>query len=1155
MNTTQHPLVSVMIPYYNCEQYIAETIASVEVQHYPNIEIIIVDDGSREESAAFLTKLLETKPTIRLVTQNNQGVAAARNHAARLASGEYFLFLDADDQILPDYIQKSVKILESNPDCKLVYPQAEFFDAKEGFWQLPPYEGIKSLLTGNCFPSSVSMHRAADFKALGGFDKNLVTHEDWDFWIRLLSGGGKVYQIPEVLFRYRKRRDGSSLIDSLDKNTDLSRKDCQHIYEKHRNLFLQHHLSYWDHIQILAQNRQLQADLSQALQQVDSLQQEKRKLEQIVADLNSQNATLNQRIQHEVQHFTKYKGLWTIKAFKPIIKTEQAVSSANRYRKGFRLLVREKGSIGKAYQYLRRNYKQTRSIKSLKQILKLAGSNQAFVEQTPMPEVFKQNLTKQANEIFSPKVAIIAELSIPQCKKYRVIQKQEMLQAMGIPCSVTSWADFDEAKKQISLASLVIFYRVPGVDTAMALIEECRRLNIKTLWDVDDLIFDAETLQISNTINSLDKAEKEGLINGARLYRKAMLACDEGIASTPGLAKAMRDAGLTTVHIVENALDVETLETAQQINSRTKHSDSLIRIIYGSGTKTHNIDFLEAAPALAETLKKYPNVRFRYIGFLELPIYFDNLKSQIEHIPFCSYTEYLAHLAECDISIAPLENFIFNDAKSNIKYLEASITKVASICSPRAAFADVINHGTNGLLADNEQQWFDAFNALIKNTELRKNMAEAAYRSVTSSYDSTTISKQIAEIVNFKPTHNAGKTKILSFNIYYYPQSFGGATVVTEQLNQLLAEHKTLEIYAITTLPPTNSLPPYSVIRYEHKNVTVFGIAVPNSDLTDYNNPRFSTVTKDIIEWVKPDIAHIHCIQGIGVGIVDLCKQNHIKTIVTLHDAWWICPNQFMLDENNRFCEHWDNKEDNRSRIVGGALANIDMLLAPSQYFANLHEKKLKRPVYVNKNGVTQPLTHIVKRKSNMIRFGYVGGMTPIKGVHLILEAFKQLHFPHIELVVVDNMLNLGSQSFCEQDFQGIKNYQIVPAYNQDTIDQFFSEIDVLLFPTQWKESFGLTVREAILRDVWVIATNAGGVTEDIIEGENGTIIPFDSGVVELSNAIVKTYEYYQKMERDSIIDLPKKHIRTFSEQKDELLEMYQTLLADLNPKPNGLLD
>ena len=1133
----QSPTVSVMIPYYNCKEYIVETIQSVLSQSHQNFEIIIVDDGSDPEHADYLREFLADKPAIRYAVQNNQGVAAARNHAARLAGGKYFLFLDSDDLILPDYIEKCVTVLENNPDCKLVYPLAEYFDAQEGLWNLPDYDGLESLLKGNRIPI-ISMHRAEDFVSLGGFDENLTTHEDWDFWIRLLSNGGTVIRIPEVLFRYRKRRDGSSLINRLEQNPDLNREDWQKVYEKNRALFMQHHLGYSDCIQ----------KISLLEQQIQSLSELNLQLREDNTNMQKNRALLEQHIRQESQRLAKYKGLWTVKAFKPFVKTEQAISSANRYRKGFRLLVREKGSIGKAYQFLRRHYKQTHSIKSVKQILKAVSSASAFehsIQADPIPQTFIQRLTKHAADTLEPKVAIIAELSIPQCKKYRVIQKQEMLEELGIPCSVTSWTDSNEAKKQISLASLVIFYRVPGFDSVMDLIAECRRLNIKTLWDVDDLIFDEDVLKTSSTINSLEPAEREGVINGAKLYRQAMLACDEGIASTSGLAKAMKEAGLETVYVVENALDDETLAAARSIEGRLKkQEDGLIRIIYGSGTKTHNIDFLEAAPALANILKENPNVRFRIIGYLELPEYFDDVQSQIERIPFCNYTEYLTYLSECDISIAPLENFVFNDAKSNIKYLEASIAKVASVCSPRAAFDDVIVNGENGFLADSEQQWHEAFDTLIQNPELRDSMAQAAYRTVTETYSPQAIgSTQLAPAVRFESAAK-GKTKVLSFNVYYHPQSFGGATIVAEQLNKLLADEEAYEIYAVTTLPMKSWLPPYSVIRYEYGKVTVFGVAVPSEDAAAHENPRFDAAVKDIIELVQPDIAHIHCIQSMGVGMVDICREAGVKTLVTLHDAWWICPNQFMLDENEVFREQW-NTEDERSKTIARALSKIDMLLAPSKYFAELHERTLGRNVLVNKNGVTRPLGQISKRKKDVIRFGYVGGKTKIKGVHLILEAFRKHRFPNTELVVVDNMLNVGARSFFDSDFDGVERFRIEPAYSQDTIDHFFSEIDVLLFPTQWKESFGLTVREAVLRDVWVIATDAGGVSEDIIDGENGTVIPFDSGVEELSRAIAEVCERYQAMDDGAVIELPKSHIRTFAEQKDELAGLYQEILSN----------
>ena len=432
MNNKNYPLVAVMIPYYNSKLYITETIASVEQQSYPNIEIIVVDDGSDAEDASYLAELLQNKPNIRYATQNNQGVAAARNHAARLAQGKYFLFLDADDVILPDYVQEAVAILGNKPNCKLVYPMVEFFDAQEGIWHLPPYDGIKSLLTGNRIPAA-SIHYAADFDDLNGFDKNLPTHGDWDYWIRLLANGGVVYQIPKVLFRYRKRQDGSSLINRIEQNPALIREDWQRVYEKNRNLFLQHHLGYFDlthiagvkadlelkyqtllekHTDNLAQNNELmqqsnklaeknnelnrqvdtlthrQSELeSELYQQIDALNRQKieleeelkqqitdlnnhkSELEQTSANLHANNANLANNLYEWEKRQQKYKSLWTVKAFKPLVKTVQAMSSANRYRKSFRVLMQEKGSVGKAYQYLRRMYKAN-DLKTVKSFLR-----------------------------------------------------------------------------------------------------------------------------------------------------------------------------------------------------------------------------------------------------------------------------------------------------------------------------------------------------------------------------------------------------------------------------------------------------------------------------------------------------------------------------------------------------------------------------------------------------------------------------------------------------------------------------------------------------------------------------------------------------------------------------------------------------------------
>ena len=116
---------------------------------------------------------------------------------------------------------------------------------------------------------------------------------------------------------------------------------------------------------------------------------------------------------------------------------------------------------------------------------------------------------------------------------------------------------------------------------------------------------------------------------------------------------------------------------------------------------------------ILDIMHEFPQVKLRLIGLLELPQGFKQFTSRIERIEFCEYDEYLGYLSECDISIAPLENYVFNEAKSNIKFLEASIVKVPSVCSPRSAFTSVIVDGENGLLAETFTDWNQALARLV----------------------------------------------------------------------------------------------------------------------------------------------------------------------------------------------------------------------------------------------------------------------------------------------------------------------------------------------------------------------------------------------------------------------------------------------------------
>ena len=120
MQQTINPKVSVIIPAYNCDKYIASTITSCIEQEYNNIEIIVVNDGSTDETESIVTAFLSDS-RVRLINQENKGVSAARNLGIESATGDYLTFLDSDDTLVSDTISGNVKVLTAFPDIDWLY--------------------------------------------------------------------------------------------------------------------------------------------------------------------------------------------------------------------------------------------------------------------------------------------------------------------------------------------------------------------------------------------------------------------------------------------------------------------------------------------------------------------------------------------------------------------------------------------------------------------------------------------------------------------------------------------------------------------------------------------------------------------------------------------------------------------------------------------------------------------------------------------------------------------------------------------------------------------------------------------------------------------------------------------------------------------------
>lgn len=759
-----------------------------------------------------------------------------------------------------------------------------------------------------------------------------------------------------------------------------------------------------------------------------------------------------------------------------------------------------------------------------------------------------------AEETLMPKVLIIAEMSIPQCRKYRVEQKIELFKILGIEATALSWTQQNECMEALQTHSMVIFYRVPAFESMDRIFDECERLNLTTLWEVDDLIFDREVLANSKTLNELDKNTFNGLLEGASLYKRAMLKCRGTIASTQHLAEAMLEAGAKYAYVVENALDPETIITAQNLpTTRTSETDGIVRIVYGSGTSTHNVDFQQAADAILNVLKANKHVHFRLVGVLELPASFDAVKSQIERVELCPYKDYLKVLSECDISLAPLEDYVFNYSKSNIKYIEASILGMPSVCSPLPTFSRVIEHGVNGFLCQTPAEWEEILLKLVHSAELRNEVGSHSQTTVLNHYSLENIAKeQVAVIVDkFTRLNKTTKQKnILSVNCFYNPRSFGGATVVAEEINKRFDNNEQVNIHVVTSLSE-EYVTPYHLRRYGAGGHECYGIGLPNFLREDEQilNHNIDPAFKQILDVVKPDVVHFHSIQGLGISMLEICSELNIPIIVTAHDYWWLYEHQFILSFDDRhklrgvFEGHASEEIKEEASYYTlkkrKALMLADKILAPSSFTRQLYTGEGFINVQMNKNGVNYPQLLKEREIPKVVTFGYVGGNTNIKGYHLIKEVFRNISAEDAKVVIVDNTLNLGFRSFNDSDLKDLNNYDVVPAFTQQNMDEFYGGIDVLLYPTQSKESFGLTVREALIRNVWVITSNAGGAPEDIIEGENGIIIPFDNDAKKLQIAVEATIKHFRTLSADTIPAIPHSHIRSFDEQYEELADIY----------------
>ena len=211
------PFVSVVVPTYNLAVYTADALKSAQQQTFTDFEVVIVDDGSTDDTVAVIQPFL-SDPRFTLIRQENQGTAGARNTAISHSRGDWIAFLDCDDLWLPDKLETQVGVIEAYPGAALIFGNGVEFTEEGDFGPFyrkrevfPDGAGLRRILKCNCFWTCSVMVRRRDVLDVGMLRGELPGVDDYDLWLRILEGGGEARGVWEPVARYRKRRDSQGV--------------------------------------------------------------------------------------------------------------------------------------------------------------------------------------------------------------------------------------------------------------------------------------------------------------------------------------------------------------------------------------------------------------------------------------------------------------------------------------------------------------------------------------------------------------------------------------------------------------------------------------------------------------------------------------------------------------------------------------------------------------------------------------------------------------------------------------------------------------------------------------------------------------------------------------------------------------------------------
>jgi glycosyltransferase involved in cell wall biosynthesis len=356
---------------------------------------------------------------------------------------------------------------------------------------------------------------------------------------------------------------------------------------------------------------------------------------------------------------------------------------------------------------------------------------------------------------------------------------------------------------------------------------------------------------------------------------------------------------------------------------------------------------------------------------------------------------------------------------------------------------------------------------------------------------------------------------------------------------------------------------------------------------SSYKNKKIDQIFEKLLERIKPDIIHFHHLVDLSVSLIEIAKSKNIPIVLTLHDYWFICPT-FNLLKNGERCEGpeedcgncficWNEKRikkiskyftkfyflgkafeaildyvlrlinykkkfKKRNGYMKVVLDKVDKIIAPSKFLKKVFVKHgiSKSKIICSANGYNLNLFKNFKRKKNAkLVFGFAGGIIKHKGIDVLIEAFNKIDNENVELRIYGNY-NPYTSEFRKIMLKVMnKNIKFMGRY--EDVKKFFSQIDILIFPSLCYENCPLILLEANITKTPIIASKIGAISEFINNGRNGLLFEVDNteDLYKKIMKIVNNQKLIKKFKKNMI------HVKTIKEQASELKKIYRNLIRN----------